>query len=47
VLAVAFKDVITLWDPEYNSMHQDVVSLASSDISIKYGGKVALFILLT
>jgi len=41
VLAVAFKDVITLWDPEYNSMHQDVVSLASSDVTVRYDSKLA------
>ena len=36
VLAVAFKDVVTLWDPEYNMMHRDVISLASSDVTIRY-----------
>jgi len=36
VLAVAFKDVVTLWDPEYNMMHRDVISLASSDITVRY-----------
>lgn len=36
VLAVAFKDVVTLWDPEYNTMHRDVISLASSDVTIRY-----------
>ena len=35
MLAVAFKDVITLWDPEYNSMHRDIVSLASTDVTIR------------
>jgi len=36
VLAVAFNDVITLWDPDYNTMHQDVVSVASSEVTIRY-----------
>jgi len=39
VLAVAFKDVITLWDPDYNTMHQDVISLGSSKVSIRYEWK--------
>ena len=35
VLAVVFKDVITLWDPEYNSMHRDVISLPISQVTIR------------
>jgi len=36
VLAVTFKDVVTLWDPEYNTMHPDVVSLGTSEVTIRY-----------
>lgn len=35
VLAVVFKDVITLWDPDYNTMHQDIISLGSSEVTIR------------
>ena len=43
MLAVAFKDVVTLWDPDYNTMHQDVVSLASSEVTIRYNRKLDQF----
>ena len=35
MLAVVFKDVITLWDPDYNTMHHDVISLGSSEVTIR------------
>ena len=42
MLAVVFKDVVTLWDPDYNTMHSDVVSLGSSEVSIRYDNMLAV-----
>lgn len=46
VLAIVFKDVITLWDPDFNTMHQDVISLASSDVNIRYNRVILSFMVL-
>ena len=47
VLAVVFEDVITLWDPDYNTMHQDVISLGSSEVTIKYDQNCVHFMILS